>query len=165
MYERILVPVDSSPTSNRGLQEAVKLARLTGAKLRLIHVIDAVPHVSGLNGFVGYSVDLFQRLNEGGQNILADAKARAQAAGLEAETVIFDDFTCRLCEHVVDEATTWHADLIVLGTHGRRGFRRFVLGSDAEQIVRSAPVPVLLVRGDETDAPPAAAAGSATPNR
>jgi nucleotide-binding universal stress UspA family protein len=52
---------------------------------------------------------------------------------------------------VIEQAKLWNADLIVLGTHGRRGVKRLMLGSDAEQIIRMAPVPVLLVRGSQTE--------------
>ncbi len=153
MYERILVPVDGSPTSNLGLGEAIKLAKLAklaGSRLKLIHVVDELSYVSGLDGYAGYSVDLFQMLREGGQKILDSAKARAQASGLDLEVVMFDNFAGRVSDLVVGEAVKWRADLIVLDTHGRRGVKRFVLGSDAEQIVRAASVPVFLVRGDES---------------
>ncbi|MCG3189203.1 MAG: hypothetical protein LKCHEGNO_01489 [Burkholderiaceae bacterium] len=63
-----------------------------------------------------------------------------------AETALNDTFTARVCDVVVQEALEWKADLIVIGTHGRRGASRLLLGSDAEQVLRLAPVPVLLVR-------------------
>ena len=129
--------------------EAIKLPKLAGSRLKLIHVVGELSYVSGRDGYAGFSVDLFQMLKKGGQKILDSAKTRAQANGLDPEVVIFDNFAGRVSDLVVGEAAKWRADLIVLGTHGRRGVKRFVLGSDAEQIVRAASVPVLLVRGDE----------------
>ena len=160
MYTHILVPVDGSPTSDRGLDEAVKLARLTGARLRLIHVVDQLGYAAGMDGFSAMTADLIPMLREGGEQILRAAKARVEASGVPVETALFDTFGGRVCDLVVAEATRWHADLIVLGTHGRRGVGRVFMGSDAEQIVRLAPTPVLLVRA--SDAGPLATAPSVT---
>ena len=149
MYAHILVPVDGSPTSDRGLDEAVKLARLTGARLRLMHVVDQMLYSAGMEGLGTMTADLIPLLREGGEKVLKAAKARVEASGVPVETALFDSFAGRVCDLVVAEATNWHADLIVLGTHGRRGVGRVFMGSDAEQIVRIANTPVLLVRGDE----------------
>ncbi|MBC7954681.1 MAG: universal stress protein [Cytophagales bacterium] len=150
MYTQILVPVDGSSTSDRGLDEAVKLAKLTGARIRLVHVIDQLFYAGGMEGFGAMTVDLIPLLREGGEKILQACKIRVEAAGVPVDTVLFDSSSERVCDRVVTEATTWHADLIVIGTHGRRGAGRVVMGSDAEQIVRHATTPVLLVRSDET---------------
>ena len=66
---------------------------------------------------------------------------------MPVETELHDAMTQRVSDVVVDQARSWGAEIIVIGTHGRRGVRRALLGSDAEQIVRLAPMPVLLVRG------------------
>jgi nucleotide-binding universal stress UspA family protein len=149
MYTKILVPVDGSPTSNRGLDEAIKLARLTGATIKLLHVIDLTaiamaPETGGL-----LTTQMVQLLTQGGQQILADAEARVKTAGLGVETELIESPAARVCDQVVDEARRWRAELIVIGTHGRRGVGRLMIGSDAEQIARLAPAPVLLVRAPE----------------
>jgi len=149
MYERILVPVDGSATSNQGLEEAIKLARLTGAKIKLLHVVDMWAFAATPYTGMALSPDILAQLKEGGQATLDVAKARVEAAGRSADAQLFDNLAGRVCDIVVDEAKKWKADLIVIGTHGRRGVGRLVLGSDAEQIARTAPVPVLLVRGHE----------------
>ena len=146
MYQRILVPVDGSEPSARGLTEAIAQAKLTGGRLRLMHIVDELSLAVAATGYVGYSGELIPLLREGGQKILDAAKARAEAAGVAAETVLRDSFAARVCDLVVAEAKDWPADLIVIGTHGRRGAGRLFMGSDAEQILRMAPVPVLLVR-------------------
>ena len=146
MYQRILVPVDGSPTSNRGVAEAIALAKLTGARLRLINVVDVVLMAMGGDAFVGTSGDILPQLRAGGQRALAAALANVEAAGVVGDTVLRDGFSGRVCDLVVDEAKDWNADLIVIGTHGRRGVGRLLLGSDAEQVLRLATVPVLLVR-------------------
>ena len=153
MYERILVAVDGSQPSNTGLDEAIRLARLTGGRLRLVHVVDQLPFVLSAEGYGAMSADVLGLLNEAGQKILADARNRVEAAGVSADTRLHESLSGRLCERVAAEALEWEADLLVLGTHGRRGIRRAFLGSDAEQILRTAPVPVLLVRERGAEVP------------
>jgi nucleotide-binding universal stress UspA family protein len=150
MYQRILVPVDGSPTSERGLDEAIRLARLTGGRLRLMHVVDELSLAMANGG--GFSMarpDMFQLLRDGGAQILAQAQARVEAASLPVDTLLDDTLGGRVAELVVAQARQWPAELIVIGTHGRRGVGRLVMGSGAEQILRLAPVPVLLVRAAE----------------
>jgi nucleotide-binding universal stress UspA family protein len=79
-------------------------------------------------------------------------KARVVAAGVPVDTLLLECFATRTSEIVIAQAQAWKADLIVLGTHGRRGIGRLLVGSDAEQIVRGASVPVLLTRAEEVAA-------------
>jgi nucleotide-binding universal stress UspA family protein len=153
VYQRILVPIDGSPTAARGLAEAIKLGRLTGAQLRLIHVVDELSFALGASQGMTLTGDMLGMLREAGAEILAQGAASVKAAGLAVDTTLKDSFAGRVSDLVVEEAGVWPADLIVLGTHGRRGVGRLFMGSDAETIVRSATVPVLLVRAE---APPAA---------
>ena len=153
MYQSILVPVDGSPTSRRGLDEAIAVGRLTGARLRLMHVVDQTSFAMSADAFGAYTGDLLTLLRQGGEQILVDAKAKVEAAGLAADTVLRESLAGRVYDLVTAEALAWPAELIVLGTHGRRGAGRMLLGSDAEQILRLSPVPVLLVRSDTRSAP------------
>ena len=147
MYQRILVPVDGSPTSNAGLAEAIKLAKLTGACVRVLHVVDETAFLMGGDSFTPMSGDVFTLLKEAGQAVLEAARVKVSAAGLPVQVALFDGFTGRLSDRVAEQVRDWRADVMVLGTHGRRGVGRMLMGSDAEQIVRTATVPVLLVRG------------------
>ncbi len=156
MYQRILVPVDGSATSNHGLDEAVKLAKLTGGRLRLVHVVDDMPFILAAEGYAAMSADVLGMLKEAGQKILDEAHKRVEKEGVTVDEKLFESLDSRLCDRVLEQIETWRADVVVLGTHGRRGARRMLLGSDAELIVRTATVPVLLVRGDS----PHAEAGS-----
>lgn len=149
MYQRILVPVDGSSSSGQGLAEAIALAKLTGGSLRLVHVIDEPFVALGIDGGTYATADLFRIVRETSQRVLADASAAAKRAGVAADELLLDSVDGRVCDLVVKAAGDWAADLIVIGTHGRRGFDRLLLGSDAEQILRLAPVPVLLVRSPE----------------
>ena len=148
MYQRIFVPIDGSPTSNLGLNEAIKLAKDQGAKLRLFHLVDEYIAVAGTDG-MGFANtdDLIESLRQGGKTIIAKAEALARRNGVTPDSVMLEGFGGHAANTIVQQADKWKADLIVIGTHGRRGVKRMVMGSDAEQVVRTARVPVLLVRG------------------
>ncbi|CAN5705066.1 universal stress protein [soil metagenome] len=149
MYQRILVPIDGSPTSSRGLEEAIRVALTSHGKLRLIHVIDELSFALAMDASWGGTSGWIEVLREGGAKLLDDAAAQVHSAGVEVESVMFDNFAGPVDVQVVKDAIDWKADLIVLGTHGRRGVGRMVMGSSAERILRTAPVPVLLVRTPE----------------
>lgn len=146
MYKRILIPVDGSATSKKALTAALQLARESGGRLRLLHSVDELAYLSGFE----YSGDVVRVARENAAKVLDDASAMARAAGVEVDQVVVDQPGQRLGETVSEAALSWDADLIVVGTHGRRGFSRMFLGSGAEQVIRVAAVPVLVIRGDET---------------
>ncbi len=145
MYHKILVPIDGSETSARGLDEAVKLARDQSARIRLIHVVNELMVVASYEGTI-YSGELIQALRESGQKMLDNAHQKVSAAGVQVESALLDAHGGQAGNAIIKDAEECHADIIVLGTHGRRGLSRLVMGSDAEQVVRQARVPVLLVR-------------------
>lgn len=151
MYKKILVPVDGSETSVLGLQHAILLAKDQKAALRVLHVVHDYLVNDGLRGFVR-SGELLQELRERGQTILNESASSARQQGVEADTESVETLVGPVGAVIVEQAEKWPADLIVIGSHGRRGIRRLVMGSDAEYVVRTTPVPVLLVRG--TKAPP-----------
>lgn len=145
MYQHILVPVDGSPVSRIGLAEAIRLAQTTGGQIRLLHMVDALSVATAV-GVYAISADVIDQLRADGEQLLQEARAQALAAGVAADTVLDEGVRGRLADWVVEQARSWPADVVVLGTHGRRGIGRLLLGSDAEQVLRMAPVPVLLVR-------------------
>ena len=148
MYKRVLVAVDGSDTSNMALNEAIKLAKDQQATIRIVHVVDLIPTFTDLetpSQFIQYQ----DALRQIGQKTLSDAKTLSEKAAIPTEGLMHVIETTG--EHVYDaiaeEGARWPADLIVIGTHGRRGVRRFILGSVAEGVMRVATKPVLLVRG------------------
>jgi nucleotide-binding universal stress UspA family protein len=149
MYQRILVPVDGSETAKQGLAEAVRLAQALGSQVRLVHVVD--DSALALNPETGIAAaPLVEHFAQGGKEILEEARALASSQGLEPELVLHENFTGQVADVIVNEARNWPAQLVVMGTHGRRGLRRAVLGSDAQAVVQASPVPVLLVRAPES---------------
>lgn len=148
MYRRILVPVDGSQTASKALAAALQIADLKGGRVRIVHVFDDVWHRAGY-AFDGRAP---RAAREHAAGLLRDAAARCGAAGIEADTHLLEAPERRLGELVADEAKAWAADLVVVGTHGRRGIGRALLGSGAEEVIRLAPVPVLVVRDGDVPA-------------
>lgn len=149
MYQRILVPIDGSPTSDHALAAALQLARTLGARLRLVHVVEEAAYLSGYDPFGGYAGDLYRVMHDAGEKILAQGMATVKAAGVEADSMLFNKLGERLGETVANDARLWGADLVVVGTHGRRGISRLLMGSGAEQIIRLAATPVLVIPSRE----------------
>jgi len=146
MFKRILVPVDGSHTSGLGLNQAIKLAKNQHAVLCLLHVIDERVITQNLEGTAVEIDRLFESLRDGGRKILASAEAKARKQQVRATNVLVENITGSVADVIVEHAKKKRADLIVIGTHGRRGVSRLVMGSDAEGVVRQSPVPVLLIR-------------------
>jgi len=145
MYKNMLVPVDGSEAGRRGLDEAIALARSLGAAIRVVHVIDRLPWLS-LEVTAPAAQELVERLHSNGESILNDSVGAVRAAGVAVDSRLVEAMGTAAGECVIEEATTWPADLIVCGTHGRRGVRRMLMGSDAEYMLRHSAVPVLMVR-------------------
>lgn len=152
MYQHILFASDGSPASESALNEAVKLAR-DGAELKVLTVVvDPMASFASPYG-LGYDAGLVRNAAlEGGREALEKTVAKLNAQGVKTTGDLLDlteTASNNIAAAVLAEAESWPADLIVLGTHGRRGFRRFLLGSVAEELVRSSHIPLLLVRGPQ----------------
>ena len=96
MYQRILVPYDGSPTSSRGLDEAIRLARLTGASVRLLYMIDVFLFATGFETPAAYVDEVIPFMRQAGEKILQEGKARVENAGVKADTVLVDSIATRL---------------------------------------------------------------------
>ena len=145
MYQRILVPVDGSRTSTLGLLQAIRLAKHGHARLRLIHVVDEFVATQSSYGIFNIG-DLLDALRDSGKKAIQKALAMTRKHDVKADAALYETVGGRVSDVIVREAKKWKADLIVMGTHGRRGVGRVVLGSDAEAVLRTTPVPVLMVR-------------------
>lgn len=143
LFKKILVPIDGSQTASKALDYALKLAQADQAEVRLVYCIDELSLLSSHE----YSGEIAQLARENGHKVLESGMALASTAKVKADTRLIDRVGQRLGESVADAAGEWGADLVVLGTHGRRGIGRVLLGSGAEQVMRMSPVPVLMVRG------------------
>lgn len=152
MFKSILVAVDGSAPSNAGFKSALALAGDQDARLIVLHVIDSSAAVVGFEGgYVppSYTETLYAGLRKSGEATLAKATAAAQSVHVRAEPMLVDSRGEPVARAILRAARKAKADLIVIGTHGRRGLSRVLMGSDAEQVVREATMPVLLVRSAE----------------
>jgi nucleotide-binding universal stress UspA family protein len=152
MYQHILVAIDESATSELALKEAVQLAKALDATLRLAHVIDDASAYSAV--LMPHEVapqEIVERqasIRRFGEDVLSRAAATARALGANVETTLLTvaEASDRVYDAIEQEAVRWPAGLVVIGTHGRRGYRRLILGSVAEGLMRITTKPVLLVR-------------------
>jgi len=143
-YKRILVPVDGSRTASLGMAAAIRLSKESRSKLLLLHVVEeyaafAAPEAGMAAG------QILAAMRQGGRRTLQRITKAARKAGAHPETALVENYGGRVADMIISKAKRWRADLIVMGTHGRRGVKRMLLGSDAELVVRLSPVPVLLV--------------------
>jgi nucleotide-binding universal stress UspA family protein len=144
MYKHILCAIDGSDTAKRGLHEAIRLTKEFQASLRILHVVDNAL----LAGSGEVLSDFFEDTRNAGRAILKQAKQDAHDKGVTAETIMEEILDGRVADSIIGQAKAWPADLIVIGTHGRRGVHRMLIGSDAETVVRISPMPVLLVKAN-----------------
>ena len=148
MSNRIFVAIDDSTTSEKALDKAIQIAKALGAELCIANAIDEGPltqHGMGLGSYI--DVDkVKQEMRADHAALLDKAEARAVAAGIKAEKKLIESTSKRVAEMISEAAGQWKADLIVVGTHGRRGVERMLVGSVAENLVRIATTSLLLVR-------------------
>lgn len=148
MYQRILLAVDGSKSSDLALSQAITVAKATGAEIRAVFVADDsdlffevsyVDNESLMKGVVSLGTDLLQA-----------ATKRLNDAGIRSSTKLFEkpNSPGKISATIIAEAEAWKADLIVLGTHGRRGVRRLVMGSVSEGVISKTRKPVLLIRSE-----------------
>ncbi len=149
MYQHILVAVDGSPTSNLALLEAAKLAP-ANASVRVVTVVENPSWAMPLEPGADYDLDLLHTsLVKGAKEVLERARVLLRHKGIEARTHLLDlaELPSKsIAAALLAEAAHWPADVIVIGTHGRRGISRLLMGSVAETLIRSSNTPVLLVR-------------------
>lgn len=150
MYRSILVPIDGSKASSIGLKHAIALAKDQQARIRLLNVIDEAVLATTMADPAGAMVvpDILDSLKAEGRKVLDKARATAESAGTKVEAVQVAGRGQPVSDVILREARRARADLIVMGTHGRRGLNRLLLGSDAERVLRDSSVPVLLTRKD-----------------
>jgi nucleotide-binding universal stress UspA family protein len=146
--KKILVPTDFSEGSTAAMQYAIGLARICSARLVLLHVMElAVYAVDFAMTHPGVPADIRRKLDD----MMEDCVRRVKAEGIEAEGVLATGTPY----FEIGKAVERHAiDLIVMGTHGRMGMARVLMGSTAERVVRLAPCPVLTVKAEVKSAPP-----------
>ncbi|MBL8371989.1 MAG: universal stress protein [Burkholderiaceae bacterium] len=147
MFKHILVPVDGSATSFKAVDKAVDLAKAFDGKVTVIYVIDPYPFTGvGTDFAYGQATYLSAASAEANDSIRA-ARERIEAAGVSLESTVVENHTP--WRGIIETANAIEADLIVMGSHGRRGLEKMVLGSVAQRVLQHADQPVLVVRAPE----------------
>ena len=146
MYERILVPTDGSAGVERAVEEAAELAAVHGAEVHSVYVLNTANFASlpMETSWEGVS----DMLRQDGEEALERVRTLLESYEVPVRTHLIEGSPAR---EIVDFATEEDCDLIVMGTHGRGGIDRLLLGSVAERVVRGSPIPVLTVRVREED--------------
>ena len=153
MYKRIMVAVDESFMTSQVMETAIELARATGAQMAICHAIDeTILAQREVAMMLPNSVGKTEaRMRMGAQGLLGRLAETARAAGIEVEIRLVESEQKHVSDMLIDATTEWQADLLIVGTHGRRGIERFFVGSVAERLVRKSQISLLLVRGEEPD--------------
>ena len=147
MYKRIVVAVDGSETSGKALDEASKLAREMSAIILLLHVCEEMPIMwepDGMNMIL--MQNSLKAVSDAGKALLEKHRRQLAEQGITVETKLVETYDGRIGSVISEEAQKWNADLLVVGTHGRKGIAHLLMGSVAEGVARAASIPVLLVR-------------------
>lgn len=152
MYARILVAVDGSRASRLALDEAVKIARASGASLTAVSVVEQAPQLVEAGAVYQGGASASPAAIEAATAALEEADALFKANGVTGTSRAVDACGESIAAVIARTAGECDADLIAMGTHGRRGVRRMMLGSVAESLLRATDVPVLLVRHDAAKA-------------
>jgi nucleotide-binding universal stress UspA family protein len=155
MYSHILVALDGSDTATHALDAALQLAAETGAELDPLYVIDSPVFAFDAPGYdPALLLDAFRAE---GERVTAAAQALMTARGVKGRPRVVEvDPPGEGVAHCIGrDARECHADLIVMGAHGRRGVTRMMLGSVAERVLRLAPCPVLMIPARATVSTPA----------
>ncbi|WP_250441674.1 universal stress protein [Caballeronia sp. AZ1_KS37] len=151
MYKRILAPIDGSITSAHAFDEAIKIARANDAELQPLYVVDLQP--VAYNAAATFYPDIREALLEEGKRLGAQAVERMARESVKGTPRMSEvELTGNdIAQRILRCAEGFGAELVVMGTHGRRGWRRLVLGSVAERFMRLAHCPVMLVPGREAE--------------
>ncbi len=146
MYNHIIVAVDDSSTAAMGLDKAVELARLNGARLEIVHAVDEsiLSHITGAT--LGSKTAALEALLAEGSDCLERAVTSATSQGITPVSHLLSSETLHAADQIANHVAHTGADLLVIGSHGRRGFQHLLLGSVAEKLLRKVSVSVLVVR-------------------
>lgn len=142
MYKRMLLPVDGSQCSGVALEHGLQLAKTLGSEVVLLHAVENPLSVYAVPETLAYNKELFDTLKETGRKTLNEAKALADAQGVMVQTKFLENI--KPLEAILVNLKV--CDLVVMGTHGRRGFDRWMFGSVAEGVLRHADKPCLMIR-------------------
>lgn len=145
MFKHILLPTDGSEASDVAVQAVVGLARDMGAQVTAMHVVPPFHTFTYRADMLEDTEEQYDKdSNAQARKILATVEQKAQEAGVQVETLVIrsDD----VYRAIIDTASTRNCDLIAMASHGRRGVRGLLLGSDTQKVLTHSQLPVLVYR-------------------
>ena len=143
-YQKILVAIDDSEISANVIQQAAQLAKALNSEITVVEVMALDPYLADTYIRLGQSNDLIERVRGYVQENLAKAEQKFEELGLTVATQVLEGFS--VPQEIIGAAQNLGADLIIMGSHGRTGFKKFILGSVAQKVLGESHVPVLIVR-------------------
>ena len=147
MYKRILVATDGSTLSKKAVRNAIAMAASTGAKLVALYVVPRYP-MSYYEGGANVTVEEIERTEklwaDKGQGLVDDVRRQAQAAGVDVKAMTTQ--SDMVAESIISAAQKHKCDLITMASHGRKGLKRLLLGSETQHVLTHSKVPVLVLR-------------------
>ena len=151
MYQRIMVAIDDSFATSNVLATAIEMAKQSGASLAICHAVDETLFAQKMGEIMlSNSVSAIENNLRGeAQSFLDQAAEVARAAGVAVETRLIASEAKQVADMLAEAASEWHADLLVVGSNGKRGLDRFFVGSVAGRLVQKARTSLLLVRATD----------------
>lgn len=142
-FRNIVIATDGSENSERAISYGIEIAKISGARVYGLHVIDTF---SLSESWTAGRESLYEILKREGEEAIFKVKECGEASGVEVKEVLLEGHPSN---EIIDFAEKNNIDLIIMGTLGKTGLDRFLMGSVAEKVVRNSRVPVLVVRGEE----------------
>lgn len=146
MYKRILVPTDGSALSKKAVRAAIQLAAALGAELVAMHVIPRYP-MSFFDGGIAVSradvARLEKQWSDRAQELVDDAQKAGLASGVKVKAIVVQ--SSAIADAILRVAAKQKCDLITMASHGRKGIKRILLGSETQQVLTQGSLPVLVL--------------------
>ncbi|ENX40530.1 universal stress protein [Acinetobacter sp. NIPH 2100] len=143
-YQKILVAIDDSEIAANVIREAAQLAKALNSEITVVEVMTLDPYLADAYVRMGQSNELIERVRGYVQDNLSKAEQKFEELGLTVATQVLEGFSVH--QEIIGAAQNIGVDLIIMGSHGRTGFKQFVLGSVAQKVLAESHIPVLIVR-------------------
>ncbi|MPN03026.1 TRAP-T-associated universal stress protein TeaD [bioreactor metagenome] len=143
-FRNIVIATDGSENTHRAISYGIDIAKLSGATVHALYVVNTSPVIS--DSWTVGKENIYEIIRSEGEKAVSEVKKIGEASGTEVREVVLDGYPSN---EIIDFAENNDIDLIVMGTLGKTGLDRVLIGSVAEKVVRGSKVPVMVVRGEE----------------
>lgn len=140
LYRNIVIATDGSENTQRAISQGIEIAKLSGAIVHALYVVDTPSTIS--ENWTAGKKTVYEIMRKDGEKVVSKIKELGEASGVKVKEVVLDGYPCK---EIIDFAENNDIDLIVMGTLGKTGLEKFLVGSIAEKVVRNSRVPVMVV--------------------